>query len=137
MSPIGLDDGIARSAGSGNIRWQPRAQTAQLTEAFPHYTDGTPSAAAFAIATADIYLSFAQPYVAELPAAVLAVVRAEPSGAVGLSYRRYARTVLVPGLRRVAAILKAHGATIEVSAARRLRPAKRPVVALAEIPPAP
>ena len=44
-----------------------------------------------------------QPFTAELPAAILAVVRAEPSGALGLSYRRYALTVLVPGVRQVAA----------------------------------
>ena len=41
----------------------------------------------------------------------------------GHSYRRYTRTVLVPGLRQVAATLKAHDATIEVSASRRPRPA--------------
>ena len=118
-------------------------QTAQLTEAFEMFCPGMPSAAAMAVATADSILSYAQPYVAELPAAVLAVVRTEPSGAVGLSYRlayravglsyrlsyrlsysrRYVRTVLAPGVRRVAATLKAHGATIEVSAALIPRPA--------------
>ena len=54
---------------------------------------------------------------------IVAVLLDEPSGAVGLSYRRYIRTVLVSGVRRVAATLRAHGATIEVSIARRPRPA--------------
>ena len=85
MVSIGPDDGIARSARSGNIRWAPRVQTAQLTEAFEIFTLGMPSAAACAIAMTDGLMSYAQPYLAELPAAVLAVVRAEPSGALGLS----------------------------------------------------
>ena len=96
-------------------------KAAQLTEVFPYYSHSMPSAATFAIAAADLFMSVAQSYPAELPAAVLAIVRAETSGAVGLSYRRYARTMLAPGLRRVAAILKAHGATIKVSAARTPR----------------
>ena len=99
-------------------------QTAQLiTEAFPYYSDGLPSAAAFAISAADAFLLCAQPCAAELLAAVLAIVRTEPSSAVDLSYRRYVWTVLAPRLRRVATVLKAHGATIEVSASRRPRPA--------------
>ena len=116
MHVIGPDDGICRSALSGKIRWVPRVQTAQLTEAFPNFSDGMPSAAGWwAISSVDCMLSYAQPYLAELPAAVLATVRAEPSGAVGLTYRRYVRTVLAPGLRRVVAILSAHGATIELT----------------------
>ena len=71
--PIGPEDGIARSANSGAIKWVPRVQTAQLTEAFPNFSDGLPSAATVAIASADTMLSLAQPYFAELPAAVLAV----------------------------------------------------------------
>ena len=66
---------------SGKIRWVPRVQTAQLTEAFPNFSDGCPSAAAFAITGVDTLLSMSQPYAAELPAAVLAVVQAGPSGA--------------------------------------------------------
>ena len=61
---------------------------AKLTEAFEIYTFGMPSAAA-GIAIVDSIMSYAQPYVAELPAAAMAVVRAEPSGALSLSYRRY------------------------------------------------
>ena len=40
----------------------------------------------FAISTADNLTVLGQPYYAELPAAVLEVVAAEPSNAVGLSY---------------------------------------------------
>ena len=69
---------------------------------------------------------------------IVAVLLDEPSGAVGLSYRRYIRTVLVSGVRRVAATLKAHGAIIEVSASRRPRPAFSPrLAALAEPLPRP
>ena len=65
------------------------------------------------IGLVDLYTTFSQPFAAELPAAILEIIAAEPSGAVGLSYRRYVRSTLLPGIRRVAAILRSHSATIE------------------------
>ena len=53
------------------------------------------------------------PFAAVLPAAILEVVKEAPSGAIGLSYCRYVRTVLVPSVNKVAAILRSHMATIE------------------------
>ena len=47
-----------------------------------------------------------------MPAAMLELIRAEPDGAIGLSYRRYARMALLPGIRLVGEILRQHGATI-------------------------
>ena len=83
-----------------------------LTEAFSNHSLGSPSAAAASIGAVDAYTTFSQPYDAELPAAAI-LVAAEPSGAVGLSYRRYVKSTLLPGIRRVAAILRSHAATIE------------------------
>ena len=74
---------------------------------------GSPSAATSSIGVANACTTFSQPFAAELPAAILAIVAAEPSGVVGLSYRRYVQSTLLPGIRRVAAILRSHSATIE------------------------
>ena len=108
-------------------------KAAQLTEVFPYYSHSMPSAATFAIAAADLFMSVAQSYPAELPAAVLAIVRAETSGAVGLSYRRYARTMLAPGLRRPGGG-HSEGPRSDHQGERcphTPRPAKRPTAALA------
>ena len=53
-----------------------------------------------------------------LPAAIMNVVKEEPGGAVGLSYRRYVKSALLPAVRRVADLLRNHAATIEVSDGR-------------------
>ena len=74
---------------------------------------GVPLAAAFAIGGADFITTYSQPFTAELPTAILEIVAAEPSGVVGLSYRRYVQSTLLPGIQRVAAILRLHSATIE------------------------
>ena len=111
MIPVGLD-GIARSGVSGTVQWVPRQASVQLTETFASHTSGTPSAAGTSIGVADYFSILSQPFTAELPAAVLEIIAAEPSGAVGLSYRRYVQSTLFPGIRRVAAI-RSHSATIE------------------------
>eukprot|EP01052_Picozoa_sp_SAG31_P056724 SAG31_NODE_16396_length_710_cov_1.808511_1_plen_188_part_00 len=111
MFPIGAD-GVCRSSRSGNVLWAPRVSAAQLTEAFGYYGHGYGSAAAFAIANADAFLMLGEPYCAEMPAAMLELIKAEPDGAVGLSYRRYVRMALLPGIRLVGEILQQHGATI-------------------------
>ena len=54
-----------------------------------------------------------EPFTAELPAVILEVIRAEPLGWAGLSYRRYIEATLLPSVRRVAEILRSHAATIE------------------------
>ena len=66
-----------------------------------------------AIGAVDMVTALSQPFTAELPAAILDIVAAEPLGAIGLSYRRYVQSTLLPGIRRVAAILRSHSATIE------------------------
>ena len=95
-------DGAARSLRSGTVRWTPRLASAQITEAFAERSWGYPSAAAFAIAVADGYITMSQPYCAELPAAVLEIVAAEPSSAIGMGYKRYVRSAYLPaaGARR-------------------------------------
>jgi hypothetical protein len=43
----------------------------------------------------------------------LDVATADPAGAIAEGYRRYVRTVLMPGVQAVAGLLKAHAAAIE------------------------
>ena len=95
-------DGAARTAGSGTVYWKPRLASAQITEAFAERTWGFPSAAAFAVGVADAFTAMSQPYCAELPAAVLEIVAAEPSSAIGMGYKRYVRSAYLPaaGARR-------------------------------------
>ena len=57
-------DGKACSARFGRPKWQPRVASAQLTETFPEGNWGSPSAAAFCCATADVWTLFSQPYCA-------------------------------------------------------------------------
>ena len=106
-------DGTARSAGSGRVMWKPRLASAQITEAFADRAWGFPSAAAWAIGAADHFTTYSQPYCAGLPAAVLEIVAAEPFSAVGLSYQCYVRSTYLPGVRRIAAVLREHAAAIE------------------------
>lgn len=51
---------------------------------------------------------------APLPSATLGIAEDEPSGAIGLSYRRYYRTVLVPLVRHVSLIMKEHATSMEM-----------------------
>eukprot|EP01052_Picozoa_sp_SAG31_P005260 SAG31_NODE_228_length_19803_cov_29.496498_15_plen_187_part_00 len=111
MFPIGAD-GVCRSSRSGSVVWAPRVSAAQLTEAFESTNHGFGSAAAASIANSDLFLALAQPYCAEMPAAMLELIKAEPDGAVGQSYRRYVRMALLPAVRLVGEILQQHGATI-------------------------
>ena len=101
-----------RSARSGTVRWDPDLP-AQLTGNFGDYTLAAPSAAAMSIYTVDAFAMHGQPHCSQLPQAILDAVAAEPTGAIAESYRRYVRTVLVPGIQDVAELLKAHAATIE------------------------
>eukprot|EP01052_Picozoa_sp_SAG31_P004509 SAG31_NODE_187_length_20848_cov_22.521953_15_plen_179_part_00 len=110
LLPIGVD-GMCRSR-SGRLVWAPRVSAAQLTEGFAYHLYGYGSAAAASIASADAALTWSEPYCAEVPAAMLEMIKAEPSGAVAHSYRRYVRTALLPGIRLVGEILRQHGATI-------------------------
>ena len=110
MFPIGAD-GMCRNK-SGRVAWAPRVSAAQLTEAFGYGLHGSGSAAAASISSADSALTWSEPYCAEMPAAMLELIKAEPDGAVGQSYRRYVRMALLPGIRLVGEILRQHGATI-------------------------
>ena len=106
-------NGTVRTMNTGKEVWKPRLATAQLVETFGNQTLGAPSAAALAIGAADYYSHLSQPFCALLPAAVLEVVRNEPSGDVGLSYRRYVKTALLPSVQHVAKLLRIYAATIE------------------------
>eukprot|EP01052_Picozoa_sp_SAG31_P022455 SAG31_NODE_1786_length_7271_cov_6.872492_13_plen_185_part_00 len=110
MFPIGAD-GLCRNR-SGNVKWAPRVSAAQLTEGFGYFGHGYGSAAAASIALADTMLTLGEPLCAEMPAAMLELIKAEPDGAVGQSYRRYVRMALLPGIQLVGEILRQHGATI-------------------------
>ena len=112
MFVVGPDE-TARSLGAGKVRWKPRLTSAQITEAFAERTWGFPSAAAFAVAGADGYTALGQPYCAELPTAVLEIIAAEPSSAIGLNYQRYVRSTYLPAVRRIAAVLRDRAAAIE------------------------
>ena len=111
MFPVGVD-GLCRSSRSGSVMWAPRVSAAQLTEVFGNVGYGFGSAASASIATADLALTMGEPFCAEMPAAMLELINAEPNGAVGQSYRRYVRMVLLPEIRLVGEILRQHGATI-------------------------
>ena len=115
LFPIGAD-GMCRSRRSGVVTWAPRVSTAQLTERFGFTGHGHGSAAAASIASADTALTWGEPYCAEMPAAMLELIKAEPDGVVGQSYRRYVRMALLPVVRLVGEILRQHGATIGAAA---------------------
>ena len=51
-------DGIARRVRDGRVMWAPRQASAQLTEAFPGISHGSPSAAAAVICTLDVFTTF-------------------------------------------------------------------------------
>ena len=72
-----------------------------------------PSAAAYAIGPADGFTAYGQPYCAELPAAVLEIVAAGPSSAIGVGYQRYVRSTYLPAVRQIAAVLREHATAIE------------------------
>jgi hypothetical protein len=106
-------DGKSRSVvRSGALLWDPDLP-AQLTGTFGKYSFAPPSAAAMSIYSADLFATYQQPLCFELPQAILDVVATDPTGAIAESYRRYVRTVLVPGVQAVAELLKAHAAVIE------------------------
>ena len=135
-------DGKVRSERSGSTHWEPRLASAQMTETFPEQCWGGPSAAAECCRVVDFFSAVGQPYCAgvscgsstprcspspttvntisprmssaELPAAILEIIKHEPAGATGFSFRRYVRASYLPAVRRVSAILRSHGATIEV-----------------------
>eukprot|EP01052_Picozoa_sp_SAG31_P053304 SAG31_NODE_13596_length_858_cov_11.076416_1_plen_95_part_10 len=84
MFPIGMD-GMCRNR-SGRVQWAARVPAAQLTEAFGYIQYGLGSAAAASISSGDSALTWGEPYCAEMPAAMLELIKAEPDGAVGQSY---------------------------------------------------
>ena len=67
--------------GSPKTLWEPRLATAPLTAAFAFAYAGAPSAAGAVIMLADLLTSFAGPHMAEGPAAMLEIIREEPTGA--------------------------------------------------------
>jgi hypothetical protein len=111
MFPIGAD-GKVTSARSGTVYWD-RSMPTQLTRTFQNEMSTLPSATACSVRILDSILCMAQPYCDELPQAILDVIAADPTGAIAHSYRRYIRTVWVPGLQRVAELLKTNSAVIE------------------------
>ena len=111
MLPIG-EDGKVRSARTGTVHWDPDV-SAQLAGTFGDYIQATSSAAAMSIHIVDGMSMYRQPYCFELPQVILDIVAADPFAAISEGYRRYVRTVLLPGVHAVAELLKAHAAVIE------------------------
>ena len=109
--PIGAD-GTVTSTASGGRRWDPQNLTAGLTRVAAAGNLCPPSAAAMSISFHDFFAMFSQPYVAELPRAMLDTIASDPSSAAAHQYRRYVVQVLMPGCRYVTNILKAHSAVI-------------------------
>ena len=60
-----------------------------------------------------------QPFTAVLLAAVLEIVRTEPTSELSATYRRWVRTAMFPSIFQVAEILRSHACTVEVSDGRR------------------
>jgi hypothetical protein len=111
MFPVGAD-GKVTSARSGRVLWEPSLPT-QLTMTFEGEMFGLPSAAAYSVCLCELMLTFGKLCCFELPQTILDVIAAEPTGAIAQSYRRYIRTMWVPGVQHVAELLKAHSAVIE------------------------
>jgi hypothetical protein len=105
-------DGKLRSVRSGKVYWVPDLP-AQLTQSFDDMVFAASSAAVNSISYADTFSMIGQPYYFELPQTIVDVIATEPAGTIAESYRRYVRTVLVPGVQAVAELLKAHAASIE------------------------
>lgn len=84
----------------GKVAHEPRLAGAQLTEAFANAFRGAPSATAMAIGGVDSAMSLSQACCAVLLAALLEIARAEPSGSIGVSYRRYIRFAHFPAVCR-------------------------------------
>ena len=72
-----------------------------------------PSAAVCSIVTAFGNLSLRQPYGMELPAQMVQLIEAEPTGAIACRWRRFVEAALLPALSRIVDLLQEFSATIE------------------------
>ena len=87
---------------------------AGLTHVFANTTHAPATPAAYSIAYFDRITSLSQPLAHELPWVIMDIIGAEPTSSIAVKYRNYIKTVLLPLCRRVAGILRAHSAAIEV-----------------------
>lgn len=63
--------------------------------------------------TGTAMISVSQPFTHELPRIIYGIIAAEPDGKVASTYRLWVRTVMMPLIRQVSALLIAHSAVIE------------------------
>eukprot|EP01052_Picozoa_sp_SAG31_P042184 SAG31_NODE_6617_length_1950_cov_1.607780_1_plen_181_part_00 len=107
-------DGVARSAGSGNVHWNPAVVNRRsLTRSAGVYYHGARSAASIAIANADSLFLMQNAYTDVLPRKLLEVVVAEPNSPAAEHYRRWIQTCFIVETRRVAEILIAHTGVVD------------------------
>ena len=111
LFPVGVD-GLVRSARSGRVLWdEPLASNFTCTVG--NIWAMQPSAAVCSIVTAFGNLNLRQPYGMELPAQMVQLIEAEPTGAIACRWRRAVEAALLPALSRIVDLLQEFSATIE------------------------
>eukprot|EP01052_Picozoa_sp_SAG31_P001855 SAG31_NODE_62_length_28678_cov_21.548270_26_plen_287_part_00 len=100
------DDGTVWSNLSRKVVWERKAGfIVTSSSAFVC----APTGAAVQIVGAMYMLpALTQPYIAVTGQPILGVIEADPSGDLAIRYRHFVRCGVIPGLRKVAAILEAH-----------------------------
>eukprot|EP01052_Picozoa_sp_SAG31_P001730 SAG31_NODE_58_length_29669_cov_20.244978_21_plen_216_part_00 len=100
------EDGTVVSKLSGKVMWERKPGFVfSSSNVYICY----PTGAALQICTAMYNMpALTQPYVAVTGQPILSVIEADPSGDLAIRYRQFVRSSVIPGLRKVAAILEAH-----------------------------
>eukprot|EP01052_Picozoa_sp_SAG31_P010753 SAG31_NODE_597_length_13674_cov_3.402947_14_plen_135_part_00 len=116
IQPLGAifadgEGGQVITRANGKTVWEPSKPA--LTRVFSDQPAGVPTPAALKICAADMMTCMSQPFCYEIPQFLLDMVAAEPTSSIAERYRSYARTMLVPILRRVVTILRDHSSAIE------------------------
>lgn len=114
-------DGGTKVLSRGKLRWDASIRGTGLTTACKSSYMAYDSANAFGIAAADLVLSNSAPFVRELPEAVLEYSRDEPGSLLAQRFRLYIEHSFLPSMRRVAELLFAHAAVVDVPPTEWLR----------------
>eukprot|EP01052_Picozoa_sp_SAG31_P029283 SAG31_NODE_2899_length_4933_cov_2.793795_4_plen_263_part_00 len=106
-------DGRVTSRSSGKMYWTPNAEP-ELTRTAGSATFGAPSAAALCVGSLDYFLMMSKPFCYEMPATILDIIAAEPTGEVAEMYRGYVRHTMMPLFWRVLDTLRDYAAYVEL-----------------------
>ena len=100
------EDGTVVSNLSGKVVWERKPGfVVSCSSVWSCY----PTGAALQIVAAMYGLpAITEPYVAVTGQPILSAIEADPSGDLAIRYRQFVRSSVIPGLRKVAAILEAH-----------------------------